>query len=117
MAKSVLDQFASDPEELRLFQHDRLIVAVTELICEEMKKRGCKRSELASALGKSKSYVSQCLDGERNLTLRTIADMLTALGLRMTVSAEPMYAMRAEADSPTRDDEPSGAASLPTPSS
>ena len=90
MTRSVLDQYLTDPEELRLLQRDRLIVAVTELICKKMAEQGIKKSDLAAALNKSRSFVSQCLDGEKNLTLATIADIFTALGLTMKVNAEPL---------------------------
>ncbi len=90
MAKSVADRFSSDPEAIRLFQQDRLIVDVTELICKAMNENGLKKAELAAALGTTRGYISQCLNGEKNLTLKTVSDILATLGLRMKVSAEPI---------------------------
>ncbi|HUY91353.1 MAG TPA: helix-turn-helix transcriptional regulator [Pirellulales bacterium] len=90
MTQTILEQQHENPEEFRLFQQERLIVAVTELICKVMKQDGVKRIDLAHALGKTKGRISQYLDGEKNLTLRTVADIFTALGLRMQVSAEPL---------------------------
>ena len=90
MAKTILEQQREDPEEFRLYQQERLIVAVTELICKVLNQRGMRRIDLARALGKTRGRVSQYLDGEKNLTLRTVADIFTALGLRMRVSADPL---------------------------
>lgn len=91
MTKTAIIRFTEDPEGMRLFQQERLITEVTELICREMKDRRIKRSELAERLKKTRGRVSQILNGnERNLTLRTVADIFTALGRTLTVSAKDL---------------------------
>ena len=65
---------------MRFFQQEHLVVEITELMCKTMKERNIKRGELAERLDKSKGRVSQILNGETNLTLRTVADVFTALG-------------------------------------
>jgi transcriptional regulator with XRE-family HTH domain len=92
MTKTYLESITAEPEQMRLYQEERLIVAVTELVCKELAARGMKQADLAAALQKSPGRVSQYLAGERNLTLRTVADIFTALGLRLKVDAEPMNA-------------------------
>lgn len=90
MAQTYLESVAADPEQMKLYQEERLMVEVTELICRELKKQNLRRSELADKLGKSKGRISQYLDGERNLTLRTVADIFTALGFSLRVDVEPI---------------------------
>lgn len=57
----------------------QLIRGTTESITILMKKRGVTRSELARRMKRTNAYVTQMLSGDRNLTLRTIADVAKAL--------------------------------------
>ena len=81
MAMSVIDDM-NDPEFRKLLAQEELILEVTETICELLEKEKISRKELADRLGKSKGFVSQLLNGGRNLTLRTVADILHVLGYR-----------------------------------
>jgi len=63
-----------------------LIMEVTERLCELLEKEKISRKELADRLGKSKGFVSQLLNGGRNLTLRTVADILHVLGYRASLT-------------------------------
>lgn len=92
MRETQIERFAKDPEAMRLFQQERAILEVTERICELMEEKGVSRTELAARLGKTKGHVSQLLDGSRNLTLRTLADVFTALGESMYVHHGPLAA-------------------------
>lgn len=69
----------------RLLEQERLILDATEAVVTVMAHEGVSRQELAGRLGKTKSFVSQLLCGERNMTLRTLADLGSALGYRFTV--------------------------------
>lgn len=66
-------------------QQEELIVQVTELIAVAMEQGGVSKSVLAKRLGKSPAFVTQLLAGNANMTLRTIADLFTALGLELHV--------------------------------
>jgi transcriptional regulator with XRE-family HTH domain len=74
-------------EGMKLYQQERVILEATERICEAMEEQGFTRKELADALGTSKSFISQLLDGSRNMTLRTLSDVFLALGLAVHVDA------------------------------
>ena len=80
MAESQIETFVEDHEGMRLFQQERLILAATERICEVMEQKDINRKRLAELLGTSKSFVTQLLDGSRNMTLRTLSDVFLALG-------------------------------------
>lgn len=74
------DWFHSTPESERLLSQERLLLEVSELVCSALEHRGSRASDLAEMLDISRSEVSQRLSGRRNLSLRTLADMLHVLG-------------------------------------
>ncbi len=76
----------NDPEFRKLLAQEELILEVTETICELLEKEKGARKERAHRLGKSKGFVSQLLSGGRNLTLRTVADILHVLGYKVSLT-------------------------------
>lgn len=90
MSQTLLEKLTATPEGMALFQQERLILEVTELICRMMKDQRVSKAELAERLGKSRAYVTQLLDGRANMTLRTVSDTLAALGHSLHVSASPL---------------------------
>ncbi len=78
----------NDPEFRKLLAEQELILEVTETICDILEKENVSRKELADRLGKTKGFVSQLLNGGRNLTLRTVADILHVLGYKVTLSPQ-----------------------------
>jgi hypothetical protein len=82
-ARSIFEELVGEPEGRRLFEQEALLLSATELICELMEKQAVNRTELARRIGKSNAFVSQTLDGRRNMTLRTLADLAWALGVRV----------------------------------
>jgi len=81
----------------RLVAQESLVLEVTEEICRALESEEVTRKELAQRLGRSKGFVSQLLSGERNMTLRTVADLATALGYRFRVEAVPSSGRRCNA--------------------
>ena len=94
MLRSDVLRSTDDPEEMRILQQERLVVEITELMCKAMKESGVKRGQLAERLNKSKGRITQILNGETNLTLRTVADVFTALGKTLMVSTEDRFVER-----------------------
>ncbi len=72
----------SSENNRRLIDQEEFILDVTETIAQEMEEQQLLQKDLADRLGKSKSHVSQMLGGGRNLTLRSISDIASALGCR-----------------------------------
>ncbi|EOC1277710.1 XRE family transcriptional regulator [Cronobacter sakazakii] len=69
----------------REMARERLLFNTTEDILIGMEDAGLNQTDLAKKLGKSKAYVSQLLDGTRNMTLKTLADISYALGAEAKV--------------------------------
>ena len=92
--KTLLDKYLEDPEFARLMAQGDLIMEVTETLCELLGKEKISRKELADRLGKSKGFVSQLLNGGRNLTLRTVADILHVLGYKVALKPEKLVTHR-----------------------
>lgn len=78
-----------EPEYESLVAQETLILEATETIVGLMNEQNVSRLELSRRLGRTKAFVSQVLAGDRNMTLRTLADLAYALGctLRMTPEA------------------------------
>ena len=89
MANSVIDDM-NDPEFRKLLAQEELILEVTETICDILENEKISRKELADRLGKSKGFVSQLLNGGRNLTLRTVADILHVLGYKISLKPQKL---------------------------
>jgi len=103
MAQTLTETLTATPEGMRLYQQERAILEVTELLCEIMEEERVTRSELATRLGKTRGYVTQLLAGRANMTLRTISDVFGALGravhfqdgpLSATVQTAPVLSIR-----------------------
>jgi transcriptional regulator with XRE-family HTH domain len=98
MKTTILDEYLKDEEFRRLFAQEDLILEVTEAICELLENEKLSRKELADRLGKTKGFVSQLLNGGRNLTLRTVADILHVLGYRAQLTPFKEGEKRQESD-------------------
>ena len=85
MPRTLMDQLLRTSDDRRLFEQERVILDVTEMICELMEQKGVTRRELAEGLGTSKANVTQMLNGTRNMTLRTVSDVLFRLGCALQV--------------------------------
>lgn len=85
--KTGYEQFAESASNRRLLDQESLILEATSVLSELMRAEGISRAELARRLGRSKAYVTQALRGQRNLTLRTLADLAGAVGYRVRLSA------------------------------
>ena len=72
----------------RLVAQERFLAQAQEEISQLMEKRNVSRAELARRLGKTRGFVTQLLNSGRNLTLRTIADVFSALGEQPAILAK-----------------------------
>lgn len=97
MAISVVNDM-DDPEFRKLLAQEDLILEVTEVLCGLLEREKVSRKELADRLRKTKGFVSQLLNGGRNLTLRTVADILHVLGYKVTLKPEKLETQRRDSN-------------------
>lgn len=83
-----------DAESRRLYEQERLITWMTEELAAAIQESGLTRTQVAERLGSSKAHVTQVLRGDRNLTLRSIADIAWATGYRIHTAREPLREAR-----------------------
>ena len=78
------------PEARRRYEAERLILQTTAAICEAMEDRGLTRADIAGEMGNSRANVTQLLSGSRNMTLRTLAGLAHACGMRAEFRLEEL---------------------------
>lgn len=105
---SFFQEQLGDPEFARLFAQEQLIEEAAELVARAMLSEGITKSALAALVGGSRAHVTQLLAGTRNMTLRTLADLMHAMNLKVSLSAAPIARVPVDeaisfASSPRRD--------------
>ena len=83
--KTLYDEYMKDKEFARLMAQEDVIMGVTEDFCKILEEDKITRSKLAGIMGKTKGYVSQLLNGRRNITLRVLSDIAYYLGYNVRV--------------------------------
>lgn len=86
----VADQELDDPEVRRTYEEELLVGEATETVAGMLVSAKITQRDLARRLGVSEGRVSQILSGGENLTLRSLAALGWALGLRFRVDPVPM---------------------------
>ncbi|HDY65088.1 MAG TPA: XRE family transcriptional regulator [Phycisphaerae bacterium] len=76
MTETLVDILTRTDEDRRLLEQETAILEVTELICKLMEEEKVSKADLAARMGTSKANITQMLDGRRNMTIRTISDLL-----------------------------------------
>jgi len=71
-----IEEWDQDPDYIV----EGVLLAATERICELMAKHDISRAQLARRLGKSRAYVTRMLNGQPNMTLKTLTQIAVALG-------------------------------------
>ena len=87
---TISERLNRSEEGKKLLQQERAILEVTELICKLMEEQGITKAQLARDLKTSKAHITQLLDGSRNMTLRTVSDLLYYLKHSLVVESRPM---------------------------
>lgn len=116
MTPTWADRQVTDPQSMAEFQRERLVLEVTELICMTMREKSLTRNQLAEKLGKSKSYITQLLDGRTNMTLATIANVMLALDACLEVDVKPISVLAGKGTCESLSPRPEGGPYNPGPS-
>jgi transcriptional regulator with XRE-family HTH domain len=101
----------SEPEDHafvnnRRFEQELLYGETTETLRALLQSLGLNQKELAHRLGLSEARVSRILNGRENLTLKTLAGLGWALGVRFALAPIPF---QDRIESPAANDDPAPA--------
>jgi transcriptional regulator with XRE-family HTH domain len=88
--KTEFQAFLEKAEHRRLYEQEKLLLDTAELLTEVMDAKKVSRAELARKLGKSRSFVTQVLRGNHNMTLRTLADIFFTLDYQVSLQTLPV---------------------------
>lgn len=92
--KTIHDELMENPEFRKLSAIERLCGGAADLIAQVMQEQNVSKADLARSLKKSRSWVTQLLSGEANLTVRTLAEVLYHLNREVHLEARPLLAPR-----------------------
>jgi transcriptional regulator with XRE-family HTH domain len=84
--KTVYEKYLENENFERIMTQEDFIMEVTENFCKVLNEEHISRSRLAILMRKTKGFISQVLNGGRNLTLRSLADLAFALGYTVSIS-------------------------------
>jgi len=96
------DELMLDPEYRKLYAIEGLIADTAQLIWDLMERKKMKQADVARLLNKTPAFVSQLLNGKANMTVRTLAEVVYALGATVKIAAHDENKAPCEAvDDPT----------------
>ena len=85
---SLIARLTKTPEGLRLYQQERALLELTEMIYEAMEAQKICRNELGGRIGQTREFIGERLDGDVDVTVREASTILTALGYDLHFSCE-----------------------------
>jgi hypothetical protein len=80
---NTLKQHLRSDLERRVFAQETCMLTVTMALVRALESKGITRTALAERIERTPGFVSQVLNGSRNMTLKTMADILWACGLQL----------------------------------
>jgi|Deesub1362A_J573_1020465.scaffolds.fasta_scaffold23972_1 transcriptional regulator with XRE-family HTH domain len=83
--REMLDKYRDDLE----FRLEELILDFTEKIVQNMREQNISRAELARRLGVSRAFVTKLLNGNPNLTIKTMMSIADVLGCDLNLDIYP----------------------------
>jgi transcriptional regulator with XRE-family HTH domain len=75
------------------FVHN-LLSEMQEMYRTRKKTHNLSQKGLAERLGRKPSFISRCLSGQQNMTIRTMHDIARAMGCRLEVRFVPLESLR-----------------------
>src|SRR5438445_1681053 len=67
------------------FRLEKILLRLGEDICQLMRDQGLSRADVAARLGVSRAYVTKVLNGNPNLTIKTLLKLSDALGRELVI--------------------------------
>lgn len=97
------DELMNDPAFRKELAVELLVAEAAELVCHLMAQRGMSKADLARELNKSRAWVTQLLSGKNNVTIRTLAEVVHALGGKIELMSAAQPEQKNDAWKPFRD--------------
>lgn len=83
--RHLVDELKDDPA----YELEGVLLDVTEGIVKRMIEQNVRRTDLAERLGTSRAYVTKLLDGQENMTLKTLVRVANALEMKVDMRFIP----------------------------
>lgn len=96
--KTQFEDLMKDPGFRKAFSLEKATLDAAELIAKLMDDKDMSKADLARHLGKSRAWVTQLLSGKENLTVRTLAEILYALGYELDLGMHSLESGVGRAD-------------------
>jgi transcriptional regulator with XRE-family HTH domain len=77
--KTQYEVLTEDPEFRKMVALEFLVLQASEVIARLMAEQGLSKADLARRLNKSRAWVTQLLNGQANMTIRTLAEVVHEL--------------------------------------
>ena len=71
------------------YRLEKILIQLGEDICRFMRDQQISRAEVAERLGVSRAYVTKVLNGNPNLTIKTLLKLSDALGRELAIHFVP----------------------------
>ncbi len=84
-----LRRFIDENRDTPEWELESLLLDINEGLWAAMQARGVSRSDLAERLGTSRAYVTKLLDGQENMTLKTLVRVANALDMKVATKLVP----------------------------
>ena len=81
------DELMSDPDFRKEMAIESLEAEAAEVIAQLMAEQDLSKADVARRLKKSRSWVTQLLNGKANMTIRTLAEVTFALGGQLSIQS------------------------------
>ena len=85
-----LSAFMEETKSAETVAYDHAL-ELAYLVVDEMRKQGMSKKELAERMGVTPQRLSNILNTQSNMTLKTIAQFELALGIRIEFNAAPVF--------------------------
>jgi transcriptional regulator with XRE-family HTH domain len=86
--KTQYEILTEDPEFRKLLAIETLMLEATGVVAGLMAEQGVTKADLARRLNKSRAWITQLLSGKANMTIRTLAEVVHALGAEVNLHGQ-----------------------------
>jgi hypothetical protein len=90
IADDYFDRLKKDKEGMKRYQRERIIMMIGEVIAGDLKEKGLTYTDLDIALGMEEGYIKRILEGEEDISLKELSDILFHLDNSAVIISIPL---------------------------